>query len=465
MDYLSRDPLRRAVSRLNRQELLSRLHAVRALRMARGLRLLADRNTPQTIELALVPWVLTPAQVRFFHGITRLMVDALTRLPALYARDPAIRGIVPFTPVQESWIRLAGRVHGDPLALLGRLDSTATFSHPQWRRTFQMLEPNAVGVGGIHYAPASASVVLDVLGDVFERAFPGRRVVPMPDPRDLLFDEMINVSRRLGRRLRGVALIENTDFTTGTDEFESLARYFAARGLKAVVIDPRELRLSHGRLVAKGQEVDLLYRDCELNEFIEMEADGRRLRAVRAAIQQGRLISGLLWEFDQKSCWEIFTDAAYARYFSSAQRRLFHQHLPWTRLVRDEKVSDPSDRRVELTTHIRRHKNRLVLKPNTLYGGQGVVIGDTVSQSMWEQTLHKALRGRRRYVVQERVRIATEEFPRLKHGRIHEVERRVVSGFFVNSTGVGLIGRFSEDPVVNVSRGGGLLSALMIQEQ
>ena len=66
-----------------------------------------------------------------------------------------------------------------------------------------MLEPNTVGVGGIHYAPAAASIVLDVLGDVFERAFPGRRVVLMPDPRDLLLDELVSVSRRLGRRLRG----------------------------------------------------------------------------------------------------------------------------------------------------------------------------------------------------------------------------------------------------------------------
>ena len=312
MDYLSHEPLRRAVRQLNRQELLTRLHAVRALSAERGLRFLADHGKPKTIELALIPWVLTPAQVRFFHGVTRLLVQALTRLPALYAHHAAIRRILPFTEAQQSWIHLTDRAHRRPLALLGRLDSNATFSHAAWRQTFHMLEPNTVGVGGIHYAPAAASVVGDVLGDVLERAFPGHRVVPMPDPRELLFEEMRLVSRRLGRRLRGVALIENTDFTTGTDEFGSLAAYFSARGLKAVVVDPRDLRLSRGRFLAKGQEVDLLYRDCELNEFIDMEAHGRRLQALRVAIRHGRLISGLLWEFDQKSCWEIFTDEAYA---------------------------------------------------------------------------------------------------------------------------------------------------------
>lgn len=463
MDYLSREPLHRAVTRLSRQELLTRLCAVQALSAARGLRFLAGHDKPKIIELALMPWILTPAQVRFFHGVTRLMVEALTRLPVLYARHKAVQRILPLTPAQASWIHLASRRHSRPLALLGRLDSTATFSHAAWRDTFQMLEPNTVGVGGVHYAPAAASVVLDVLGDVFERVFPGRRVVPMPDPRELLFEEMVSVSRRLGRRLRGIALIENTDFTTGTDEFGSLASYFADRGLCAVVVDPRALRVSNGNLTANGRSVDVLYRDCELNEFLDMEAGGKRLTAVRQAVAQGRLISGLLWEFDQKSCWEMFTDEAYARYFTPAQRRLFRHHLPWTRLVREAAVSDPSGRRVGLTTYIRRRKDHLVLKPNTLYGGQGVVVGDTVSQSVWEQTLSKALRGRTHYVVQERARIGTERFPRLKGGRIHEVERRVVSGFFVNSTGVGLIGRFSSDPVVNVSRGGGLLSALMVQ--
>ena len=462
LDYLSCEPLHRAVKRLGRQELLRRLHAVQALSAVRGLRFLAGHNKPQTIELALVPWILSPAQVKFFHGAARLMVEALARLPALYARDPAIRRILPLTAAQASWILLAGQRHSRPLALLGRLDSNATFSHARWRETFQMLEPNTVGVGGIHYAPAAASIVLDVLGDAFERAFPGRRVVPMPDPRDLLLDELVSVSRRLGRRLRGVALIENTDFTTGTDEFESLARYFAGRGLKAVVADPRALRVGRRGLVANGQPVDLLYRDCELNEFLDMERHGRRLAALRQAIREGRLISGLLWEFDQKSCWEIFTDPTHARYFTTQQRWFFRRHLPWTRLVRQTQASDPSGARVELASYIRRHKNRLVLKPNTLYGGQGVVVGDCVLQSVWERTLNKALGGRSRYVVQERARIATERFPRLNGGSVCDVQRRVVSGFFVNSTGVGLIGRFSEDPVVNVSRGGGLLSALML---
>jgi hypothetical protein len=39
----------------------------------------------------------------------------------------------------------------------------------------------------------------------------------------------------------------------------------------------------------------------------------------------------------------------------------------------------------------------------------------------------------------------------------------VVSGFFFTSSDIGLVGRFSDDPVVNVSRGGGLVAAFLVE--
>ncbi|MBI3087816.1 MAG: hypothetical protein HYY91_02895 [Candidatus Omnitrophica bacterium] len=463
MDHASSDPIRRQLARLSRQDLADRLHAVRALAAVRGLRYLDDNSRPKTIEMALVPWVLTPVQVAFFGRVIRTLADALGRLPGLYARHAALRDILPFDEGQLSWLGLARHPRSRPLAVIGRLDSTATFAHAGWRRTYQMLEPNTVGVGGVHYAPAACSIVLDVLGDVLERAFPGHVMAPTPDPRQLLLEELVSVAGRLGRRLRGVALIENTDYTTGTDEFGSLARYLRGQGLKATVTDPRHVRRTNGRLTADGIEVDLVYRDCELSEFVEIEDAGHRLTAMRQAVREGRLVSGLMWEFDQKASWELFTDARWARHFTPVQQRLFRKHLPWTRMVREASVTDPAGRRVDLPAYIRRRKDALVLKPNSLYGGQGVVVGRTVNQASWERTLAKALRrGSERYVVQRLAPIAAHRFPVLDGGSPHEVERRVVSGFFLNSTGVGLVGRFSEDPVVNVSRGGGLLPALVV---
>jgi len=98
--------------------------------------------------------------------------------------------------------------------------------------------------------------------------------------------------------------------------------------------------------------------------------------------------------------------------------------------------------------------------PGTM--GEGVIIGTTVNQQVWERTLRKALRGKEPYVVQQRAKIATDTFPLFHHGGIRWTERSVVSGFFFSSAGIGLIGRFSGNPVVNVSRGGGLIPALWV---
>jgi len=462
MDYIPRHVLDRAFRRLGRTTLRDRLHALRALADVRGVRYLDDAGRPRTIDIALKPWLVTSDQLFVFHRAMQLLADALLRLPALHAAEPDVRAIIHFEPARAAWLTLARHPRSRPLAVLGRLDSTATYDYAGWRAGFRMLEPNTVGVGGVHYAPTACSIVMDVVGDLLTRALPGRVITPTPDPRELLMDELRRVAKRLGRPLRGVALIENTDFTTGTDEFAHLAEHLRRHGLKAIVADPRELRLVRGGLVARGVPVDLLYRDSELEEFVDMERRGRRLSALRHAVREGRLISGLTWEFDQKSAWEIFTDARYARCFTKVQQRFFREHVLWTRLVRAATVSDPNGRPVDLPPFIRRNKRRLVLKPTTLFGGEGVLLGPTVSQSAWEAKLHRALHGRQRYVVQQLAHVPTDTFPMFADGGIRYLERSVVSGFFFNSSAIGLIGRFSGLPVVNVSRGGGLLPALWV---
>ncbi len=462
MDYVPRAVLDRAFRRLGRRALADRLHAMRALADVRGVRYLDDAGRSRIIDIALKPWVLTSAQLLEFHQTMQQLADALLRLAHLHTQLPAVRRLIAFSPERAEWLRLAAHPTARPLAVMGRLDSTAIYDHAGWQADFRMLEPNAVGVGGVHYAPTACGITLDVVGDVLAQALPGRAITATPDPRQMLLSELAAVAKHRHRPLRAVALIENTDFTTGTDEFQELARDLLRRGLKAVVADPRDLRLTRGMLTARGVPVDLLYRDSELAEFVEMERKGARLTALRAAVRQGRLISGLTWEIDQKSAWEVFTDARYQRYFTATQRRLFRRHLLWTRLVRAERVTDPSGRLVDLPAYIRRHRRQLVLKPSQLFGGEGVLIGPAVSQREWEAQLGKALRGRTPYVVQALAHIPTDTFPMLSRAGVRPVTRSVVSGFFFNSSAVGLIGRFSGHPVVNVSRGGGLVPALWV---
>ncbi|MBI2093940.1 MAG: hypothetical protein HYT88_04385 [Candidatus Omnitrophica bacterium] len=462
MDYIPRAQLERPFRRLTPHSLQDRLHALHALAKARGMRYRDDSGRSRTIDITLKPWVLTSAQLWLFHRVILQLADALVRVMHLHRRLASVREVIPFDSHRQEWLSLCALPKQPILGVVGRLDSTALYDQPSWKNEFRMLEPNAVGVGGLHYAPTCCSVVMDVVGDLLVEALPGRPISPLPDPRALLIQELEAMAVRLGHPLKAVALIENTDYKTGTDEFQQIARTLSKRGLKAIVADPRELRWSQGKLMAKETAVDFLYRDSELAEFLEMEQAGFRLSALRQAIREGRLLSSLAWEFDQKSAWEIFTDKNFSRYFTPSQRQLFREHLLWTRLVRDAWVSDPKGKRVALVDYIRRHKDSLVLKPNLLFGGEGVVLGIKVSQKTWEKHLEKALKGSERYVVQQLACIATDTFPLLKNGQVRFEKRCAVSGFFFNSRSIGLIGRFSPKPVVNVSQGGGLVPALWV---
>jgi hypothetical protein len=362
----------------------------------------------------------------------------------------------------ERWLRLEPQASTKSLGVLGRIDATCPFSHPQWRSRLRFLEPNSVGVGGVYYAPTNSRIVAEVMGDVVQRALPRHHFRLPPDPRRLLLDELRRLAKALRIRLQTVALIENTDYTSGMDEFGQLAEFLKRQGLKALVVDPRRLALHRGRIVHRAEQIDLIYRDCELVELIEMEEEGKRLAAMRQAFREGRVVSAASWEFDLKSAWEIFTSPQFARYFTKRQRAIFHHYVPWTRLLRQAFVSDARGRRVDLVTFTRRHKDHLVLKPNSLFGGEGVVVGETLSQAVWEKNLAMALRGSERYVDQQAVPVARETFPRLvRERRIEWTYVFTVCGFFFSSTGIGMAGRFSTDPIVNVSRGGGMVGVLL----
>jgi len=465
MDYIPRDPLNRAILTLPRAERRAIAQRLHEESRRHGLLFNDDRGRPKVIDVMLRPWVVTPQQIAYYRYLSLQIRDALSRLWRLYFyEEPQVRGILPFGPDEESWVAEANRLTQDhAYSILGRLDSNAIYHVPNWREEILFLEPNAVGVGGVHYGPAAQEVVRRLVGKALQRALPRRRLVPSPDPRQLLMQELKRLTRIRGRAIHA-ALIENEDYKSGTDEFQSLARYLNAHSFKAVVTDPRHLRLRRGSVYWRDLRIDAVYRDCELKEFIEIEAKGHRLDAMRHVVSHHRLLSSATGEFDHKSAWEIFTEPRYAKYFTATQRAIFRQHFLWTRLFREAKVHGPDGGSVDLAAYTRRHRARLVLKPTHSYGGTGVVVGFTVSQSRWEQTMRHALRGPERYVVQCLAPVQVDEFPVLDDdGRAALVRRRVVSGFFVTSSGIGFVGRFSRDAVVNVSRGGGLIPVMAVR--
>ena len=287
-------------------------------------------------------------------------------------------------------------------------------------------------------------------------------VRPTTDPRALLRQTLEAHAKAIGRSTCVVAFVERRETSPGgADEMLHVSRFLQSQGLPTVCVDPRELEWRDGEVVHRDMIIDLIYRDFSLHEILSIEQHGGHVEAVKHAFQRNQVVSGLTGEFDHKSLCELLSNPEFDRYFTPSQRRTNRAFIPWTRLLRARKTGDSEGKEIELSSYVRDHRERLVLKPNRAYGGQDVVIGMQTAESAWAQTLAQALDAPNTWVVQERAALPTLEFLDPEEPTQATTEF-VTVGFVTTSAGIAFVGRASREPVVNISRGGRLVPVFLI---
>jgi hypothetical protein len=414
----------------------------------------------ETIRILPRPLTVLPDQLKYVHTTSLTILNALKRLPQLYEDDPDVREVLRLPPDEEAWFRDcwdAGPRESDPV--FGRLDAVVDFTSPMWKNSLHFLEPNLGGVGGIHLVPTAETIVADVVVPALRAVDPGLDLQKGHDIRELLIQLMLDHLEAIGRPARNIAFIEPTHASSGPNEQEALARYFHDRyGLKTLHADPADLRLDGGEVRVGDSPIDLAYRDYEVRDLIALKAQGVDVAPVRALMLQNRMVSSITAEFDQKSCWEVFTDPGLAqRHFHPSERQVFRRHILWTRLLADRRTTLPDGDVDDLLGFVRRERELLVLKPNRGYGGAGVAIGGILSQSEWDDAIAAALGDPERWVVQRLASIPVAEFPVVAPDRTIRVEPfYVVMGFAATEYGLSVLARASQKQVVNVALRGGL---------
>lgn len=450
-----------AFLKIPREEVRRMLERRDPLSLKHGMSMYTSQGKQRVIDVQMRPWVMDAAQKKFFHQACRLLRSALTHVLPLYLNDPAVRRIFPLEPEEHEWVLQAnaGGVQR-PQAVLDRLDSTATFACSDWREHFWFLEPNSVGIGGVHYIHATCELTNEWVLPALRRHAPGLRFVFPDDIRQMLLKMMVRHARAIGRPLRRVALIEDRSVNEGTDEFTAVARQMNLWGLQAVTADPREITLRRGELSVRGKPVDMFYRDTEITEMFEMAGKKPRLLdGMREAFVRNQVVSSIAGEFDHKSAWELFTNPEFSRHFTRRQKDLFRKHVLWTRLLWQRKTTDRQGKTVDLFPYARRHRETLVIKPNRMYGGEGVYFGHQMTQKAWEQQLDRAARRPGTHVVQQATQVRAELFPvATRDGRMRLEPFYAVTGFAATRDGLAVLGRSSRESVVNVSRQGGLIA-------
>ncbi|MCC6919869.1 MAG: hypothetical protein IT548_11740 [Alphaproteobacteria bacterium] len=424
----------------------------------------------QPIPIMLRPLLAMREQLDYVHAVCNQMMDALKNMPSLYLADPDIRRILKVTEGEDRWLRDIWTPAHDRLnTVYGRLDAVCDFSAAGWQDSLKFMEANLSGVGGISYSPLAEALVMQELVPSLRAHDPGLGVEMPRDQRDLFIQALIDHSRALGRSDCGIAFVEAKYADDGICEQVVLQKLLSERHRVAIAhADPSELYVKDGQVFYEDQCIDVIYRDYEARDFIALEEElGRPLEAIRMLFRENRVISSAAGDFDHKSCLEVLTNPELAeRHFSFDECRMFRRHMLWTRVVGERRTLLPHHAEGDLLSYARGHRDLLVLKPNRSYGGDGIVIGASVSEAEWDAKLNEAVAAaddpEYSWVLQAATRLPVAEFPVVgADGRVFREPFYAVMGFAPTDHGLGVMCRVSQKQVVNVAQNGGMAAVLI----
>jgi uncharacterized circularly permuted ATP-grasp superfamily protein len=281
-----------------------------------------------------------------------------------------------------------------------------------------------------------------------------------------LLDALLASYREWGGTARPptVLIVDFRGVPTWT-EFEILQASFEELGVPTVVAEPQELSFDASRLVAAGRTIDLVYRRVLINDILARPSecaalmDAYRARAVCVANTLRCKIP------HKKAFFAVLTDDAHASLFSAEERRLFAEHVPWTRLLAAGDTT-LAGQRIDLLEHVRRHRSDFVIKPNDEYGGAGVLLGWEAGEADWSAALdHAVTPGAPAWVVQRRIPVRREVFPMVETPHAVTMREMLVdlAPYIFRGRVAGFLTRLSSTGLANVTSGGGQVPSFVVR--
>jgi uncharacterized circularly permuted ATP-grasp superfamily protein len=415
--------------------------------------MLVGKPRDRLICSVLRPRLLTQAQLATVEQAATLVGRAIRKVGAAALEQPALLKPYALTPTEQALLAIDPGYPG--VSAFGRLDAfLAEDGSACW-----FVESNLESPAGIGYDEAMVEVFdqLEIMGE-FRKTY---RAEALPH-RQGLQQLLLDTYRASGGSATPTIAIVDFKGAVTMPEFEHLRARFEAEGIPTVIADPGDLEYDGKRLYARtGEEsgrtaIDLVYRRVLQHEFLaqyDLEHPLVRAYADRAVCVVNpfrtkpvhtKLIMALLSDPDSPA----------GGLLDAEERAAVERHVPWTRQVLGG-VTSYQGQQVPLLTFAQRNRERLVLKPNDDYGGQGVLLGWETDQVTWDRALAAAQAAP--FVLQERVPVPVEEYPTWTPEDGLRITPRYVDSdpCVFGDRGMGCLTRIASTALLNVSAGGG----------
>ena len=259
-----------------------------------------------------------------------------------------------------------------------------------------------------------------------------------------------------------IAILDWKNLPT-SDEFVLLRNHFAAHGVRTIICSPDELEYYDHKLRCGDFVVDLVYKRVLIHEFLSRYDATHPL--TRAYVNHDVcLVNPFRCKImHKKAAFELLTGAEHQNRFTPEELAAIRRSVPWTRRVADRRT-DYNGRTVDLLELISTNRDSFVLKPNDDYGGHGVYLGPHLNEREWEKAVAIAIEGD--YVVQQAIKLQTEEFPIFTESDWSFQPMFVdTNPFLFCGEACGAMVRLSDSPIVNVTSGGGETGFFIIEDE
>lgn len=399
------------------------------------------------VVTVLRPRFLTVEQYHFLQTAVARVMPAFAKAYRAAQENPDVRAQLHLSAWEEQMV-------GEPFGFTEPSPSSRmdTFYFPD-EGTVQFTEYNAEIPAGQAYTDALAEVFLGlpILGE-FQKHY---EVRPLPTRNQMLHALLDSYRQWGGTERPRIAILDWRQVPTYS-EFVLFRDYFESQGYEARIVDPRECEYRNGKLVAGDYVINLVYKRVLISELVERGDLGLEhpvIRAVRdrAACMVNPFACKVL---HKKASYAALTDERNAHFYTPAELDAIRAYIPWTRVLEERKTTYQGET-IDLVPYLATHKDQFVLKPNDEYGGKGVVLGWTVSQSEWEATLRERLA--EPTIVQQRVDLPSEPYPSYVDGSVQIYDRMLDTDPYIwyGSYMSGALCRLSTAALLNVTAGGG----------